>query len=63
MSAEIANLLVDLDGVDDDIACLQTDLRVDPTDDKAAGDLDDLLCRRADIEHELEGLGYYDKTS
>jgi hypothetical protein len=62
MSAEIANLLVDLDEVNDNIACRETDLLVDPDDPKAAGDLDDLLCRRADIELQLTELDYYDQS-
>ena len=41
MSAQIANLIVSLDEIDDDIACREADLEANPDDEKAAADLDD----------------------
>lgn len=58
MSAQIANLIVSLDEIDDDIACREADIERDPDDDKAHCDLDDLCCRRADVVLELEELGH-----
>ena len=57
MSAEIANLMVVLDEIEDDISCRESDLSLDPDDEVAAADLDDLLCRRADAVDELKELG------
>jgi len=57
MSAEIANLLVSLDEIEDDISCREHDLSIDPDDEVAAEDLDNLLCRRTDAVDELKALG------
>ena len=57
MSAEIANLMVALDEIEDDINCREHDLSLDPDDSVAAADLDDLRCRRADAVYELKELG------
>jgi len=58
MSAQIANLIVSLDEIDDDIACREADLEVDPNDEKAVADLDNLYCRRVNVVHDLRDLGH-----
>jgi len=58
MSAQIANLIVSLDEIDDDISCREADVERDPDDDKAHCDLDDLYCRRADVVEQLKELDH-----
>lgn len=58
MSAQIANLIVSLDEIDDDISCREADVARDPDDDKAHCDLDNLYSHRAEIVHELKELGH-----
>lgn len=58
MSAEIANLLVELDEVRDNAACREADVATEPENNEAFEELENLRMRETDLLSELKELGY-----